>query len=232
MPGIQKVFRTRACIAGLSLFASAFAVDANDMRVIKVLESCLSPDGRLSVAKIRRDDGNTFAFIDSSTYRLLGDVLSASDTRDISNIAMLASWNEDKSKVAVLIHYGTKGSAIKIFVKDPGGAFNPVRFDWPDAISVFEKLKHVKLAVRAAAGAPEDTLGPWITKDVICLNAGDARTIEGVNKHVFVRFKVRVKNRRAKIIDASPFGIFSDQKASEYLENIGSRYWHIPEESQ
>ncbi len=103
------------------------------------------------------------AFARASDHQKLGNVLPADQQGQISNVAIVVSWNPHSSKVALLVFYGTKLSELLLFTKDDAGQFQAVSWEQPDAEAIYQQSTGRRLP-RPGDGHNQNAVGPWGTR--------------------------------------------------------------------
>lgn len=199
---------------------------------VMAVEGTASKDGQFCVGQKRTVDQQFYRFIDCSSKQELGRVFPENQEGEISNVHMLSSWSKDNTRVALLVYYGTKLNEVLVFARNTSGAFEPVEFEWPDSVSVWERKNKTKWNLRYATGYGENSLGPWISENTIRLIAGEAKESDGAVRYILAPFRLVVRGKRGYVRDIKVLGVLSDQEANGYLHKWGEKFWRLPEDRQ
>jgi len=106
----------------------------------------------------------------------------------------------DSSKVAILVFYGTKLSALKIFEMSSGGQFRRVRFSAPNPIEVYQTQRSRRLDLEGITGFSANSLGPWLGDKTISLVVGEAKEFDDGIAFILQHFRRMLNVERLRSI--------------------------------
>jgi hypothetical protein len=215
----------------LFVVASAFVLNCRGAEQ-HVLAGTQSPDKKTAIVEEQTDDGDRdYYFVQNSNHKKLGYVLPADQRGQVSNVAIVASWNAKSSKVALLVFYGTKLNELLLFSKDASGQFQSVALQEPDAEAIYRKRTGGTIPM-PGDGYSENAVGPWLDDKTVCMVSGEAKQTENPDlyTHLLVIFKASVKDKRAVISDLQLKGPLSDEASTEFQKKWGTRYFEADDE--
>jgi len=185
----------------------------------------VSPNQQFAIIEEQTDDGGRDEyFISQSSHKKLGFVLPADVRGEISNVAIIASWNPSSTKVALLLFYGTKLSELLLFSRANDGTFQPISLEEPNPTALYQKRTGKTLPQRG--DGEENGVGPWLDENTVLLVWGDVK----VNKenddylHLFVTFRAHIAGKHAELSHLKIIGPLTDSQSEAFLKKWGEQY--------
>ncbi len=141
----------------------------------------------------------------------------------LSNVAIVASWNRNGSKVALLVFYNTKLSVLLICEKNAQGRFEQVDLSDPDPEELYHRQTKKKIP-HPGEGICENAVGPWLDENTVRLVDGVASQNKDGDSytHIYVTFKATVKAGAATISEVKLVGPLSDDKSGDFQKEMGN----------
>ena len=193
----------------------------------QVLPGTLSPDKKVAILEETNDSGRDYYFVQMPGEKKIGLVLPADQRGQISNVNIVASWNADSTKLALLVFYGTKLSELLLASKDASGQFQPIELHEPDAAAIYKQRTRHPIP-ESGDGSSDNAVGPWLDKDTVCLISGESKQAGGSSdhyNHFYVTFKARVRGRRSTVSDVRLKGPLTDEASEQFEKKWGTRYF-------
>ena len=198
----------------------------------KILINTLSPDKQSVIVERQNSDlSRDYYFARYAGHEKLGYVLPANQRQQISNIAIVASWNASSTHVALLVLYGTKLSELLLFSKGTAGRFQPVEWQQPDAEAIYRQ--HTGRTIpHPGDGHDEDAVGPWVDENTVCMVSGQDMQTEDPARytHLLTTFKARIRGKRAIVSSLQLEGPLSDEADEKLVKHWGNRYFEATEQ--
>ncbi len=204
-----------------AIFCSAVTCVAGEERILST-----SPNKQIVIVEKRSDGGEIdYYFIERSSRKKLGFVLPQEQRHQISNVAVVASWNKSSANVALVVFYGTKLSELLLFRRTGDGLFHDVPLNEPDPIALYNE-KTGKTLPQPGDGGSENAVGPWLDDHTVALITGEAKQTEQLDQylHLFVTFHARITNTRAQLSHIELVGPLSNAKSERFLKRWGEQY--------
>lgn len=192
-----------------------------------VLPGTLSPDKKVAIVEEADGADRDYYFVQMPGKKKLGHVLPKDQQNQISNVEIVASWNAESSKVALLAYYGTKLSELLLDPRDAAGRLQPVALHEPDALEIYKQRTH-RTIPQPGDGHSNNGVRPWLYKDTVYLVSGeDKQTEESADSytHVYVTFRAHVKGKRALVSDVQLKGPLTDEASKQFEKKWGMRYF-------
>jgi hypothetical protein len=222
------------------VFAMVFATVAANAAEERVLPATVSPDKQFAIVEVRVVDGQRdYYFVHQPSRKRLGFVLPREQRHEISNVAIVASWNKSSAKVALLLFYGTKLSELLLHSRGPDGTFQQVELPSPDPLEVYRK-RTGKTIAQQGDGFSENAVGPWLDEETVMLLSGEAKQILPPDSetedvpldqytHVLVTFRARIRGRSATISDLRLVGPLTNAASEAFQKRWGEHYFSAHE---
>ncbi len=212
----------------LLIFLGTIAIRETRAASITPIESTRSPGG-IYIALVSSKGGDVYDFIDPKTDRSIGQALGG-DWAERDNISLIAEWNKAGDKVALLVGFGTKGSAMFLYRRLQTGRFEEVDFASPDPLALY-KLRNGHDFPPAApgagfAGADLNELGPWVDDDRVMMLSGVSKDVlekRTDSLALFVTYLVKITRARATVSEIRLIGPFTDSELNNYLKDWEGR---------
>lgn len=186
----------------------------------------LSPVYQTTVIEERGDSGETNYFIrDQATGKNVGYILPPGD--EFRNVALVASWNHSRSKVAILEFYGTKQSCLLLFARGSDGVFKKIPLGSPDPEKLLIEQRNINIP-RPGDGHDSNAVGPWIDDNTVSLVAGEGIQTEQSSDeytYVFATFTAHVGTKRAKVSQVRLIGPLDDEDGDAFIKKWGDQYF-------
>lgn len=184
-----------------------------------------APDKRIVVVEERADDGEkSYYFMRLSDEKKVGFVLTPAESREISKVAIIASWNKPGTNVALLLFYGTKLSSLLVFSKDDDGTFQKVSVELPDPMALYRD-RTGKTPPQPGDGYSENKVGPWGDENTVSLISGAAKQTEQSDEylHLLVTFHARIIGKRAELSHLTLNGPLTNLESDAFLDKWDTR---------
>lgn len=182
------------------------------------IQGAISPNGIYIIRQKQTSGQSPKFFIENKKNRQsVGQILKG---KSVSNVAMVACWSPDSSKVALVIYYGTRGVGIWIYRKDSFGKFYEI--DLP-SINPEQKVPgglldeiayHICMA------------GPWIDNNIIKATYGRAIGFEDKRIYYFANADLKICDEKGEIVGISYMNGISCQEGDKFLSDR-RRYWDL-----
>ena len=180
------------------------------------LREAVSPNKH--TALIQNDD-KSYDFIDIQSREKIGHIFETD--QDISNVQFVASWNDDSSKVALLMYYGTKLSCILIFKRNSKGDYIELPFKEPDPVKLYHESHDSDPFPENASGYSNNSVGRWITGDTVELFSGETK--DNLQKGtLIVIYDARIKDNSVSIVNVRLLNLMDDASAEKFLQKHGA----------
>ena len=142
-------------------------------------------------------------------------------------IGAIAGWNQDSDKVVILLFYGNKQTEIFACECNADGMFSRVDFSEPNPIEIYNRSGRQPKISDGDADVTENSLGPWLSRDVVRLISGTSLSIKNMDKHVLVTYNLHLVNGKAKVEKLKLVGLLSQRNGDNFLRKWGEKYWQL-----
>jgi hypothetical protein len=219
-------------VRSIILIAAAVCATNSFAGEKKIVAGTWSPDRTTAIVEERNPEngGRDYYFAAQPNGGKLGDILEP-DENDISNVAILASWNPRADKVALLIFHGTKMNRVKLCAKNPAGNFVALKLQPPDANQLYQ-IQGLPAIPREGDGHNENAIGRWKDDDAVELISGFARQTNDPNHstHVLVSYVARADGGNVILSEIQLHGPLTDEQSETFIKKWGEQYFVVEEQ--
>ena len=202
----------------VAVLAAVASCPAAERRILST-----APDRRFAIVEERAESGERdYYFVRRADGRQLGFVLGAEHRHEISNVAIVASWNPRSTKVALLLFYGTKLSELLLFHKADDDTFVPVALKKPDPMAIYRE-RTGKTLPEQGDGYNENGVGSWPDEDTVLLLSGEAKQTEDQKNseeylHFLVTFRAHIVAHHSELTRLKLTGPLTNVQSQRFLK--------------